>query len=63
MLPDVKSGNDGCILGLVATTDVITTTLVGHQLFVWLYDNRVEVLDESVFLRNASQARPECLKV
>lgn len=57
MIPDVKSGNDGRILGLVTTADVITAALVGHQLFVRLYDDRVEVLDESVFLQNASHAR------
>lgn len=57
MIPDVKSGNDGRILGLVTTADVITAALVGHQLFMRLYDDRVEVLDESVFLQNASHAR------
>jgi hypothetical protein len=56
MIPDVKSGNDCRILGLIATADVVTTALVGHQLFVRLDDDRVEVLDESVFLLNASQA-------
>lgn len=59
MIPDVKSGNDCRILGLIATADVVTTALVGHQLFVRLDDDRVEVLDESVFLLNASQAGPK----
>ncbi len=62
MVPDVKSGNDCRILGLVATADVVTTALVGHQLFVRLDDDRVKVLDESVFLLNASQAGPKCCK-
>lgn len=59
MIPDVKSGNDCRILGLIATADVVTTALVGHQLFVRLDDDRVEVLDESVFLLNASQTGPK----
>ena len=60
-IPDVKSGNDCRILGLVATADVITAALVGYQLLVRLDDDRVKVLDESILLQSVSHARPECI--
>ena len=54
-IPDVKSGNDCRILGLVATADVITAALVGYQLLVRLDDDRVKVLDESILLQSQSR--------
>jgi len=48
LLPDIESGDDGRVFGLISTSDMITATLIGHQFPVRLNDDRVEIFDVSV---------------
>jgi hypothetical protein len=50
LLPDIESGDDGRVFGLISTSDMITATLIGHQFPVRLNDDRVEIFDVSVLL-------------
>ena len=45
ILPNIKIIGDAFLSGLISTPDVISTSLIGHQLPVRLYNNRVEIFD------------------
>ena len=51
-IPDVDSGDDGGFTDGVATSDMVSTTLVGYQLLVRLDDDRVKVFHVAVLLEN-----------
>lgn len=48
--PDVESVGYLFLFGLVPASNVVAAALVGHQLLVWLHDDRVEVLDSIILL-------------
>ena len=56
-LPDVKSGNNCRILGLITTTNMVPSALVCHQFLVWLNYNRIVILDVTILLNNSMQLK------